>query len=172
METSQYHCPKCKADSTQSIKMLFQTGVQHGVSRTAMSGVGYGGGGLGVAVGSATTATSSSMALIHKYRMPSRPSPSGGRVIGGWLALFTAAVLIIPLVAAFKGPNTEDMNTLRMLLIMMVTGFGILGGVLLGTYPGHKRAVELQQNAWDARHAYLGRTWVCFRCGAEWQPES
>jgi hypothetical protein len=169
MEGSPYHCPKCQADSTQSIKMLFQTGIQHGVSRTAMGGVGFGGGGLGVAVGTASTASSSSMALIRKYQMPPRPMVSDTRKVVGILSLVGAGFLALPLVA-MRG-NAESGELPFILFILIATGL-TLGSVLLGTFPGYKRVVASEQARWDARHAYLDRTWVCFRCGAEWQPES
>jgi len=163
---SPYCCPKCKADSTQSITMLFQTGVQHGISSTAMSGVGFSGGGLGVGLGSASTKSSVSMALTRKYTMPARPSVGGERLVLAWLFLILGVPILF---ATYSLTGVEDST------VGCSRGLGILlmfvGLILLAIHPGHKRDIAKKQEWWDGRHAYLSKTWVCFRCGHEFQPE-
>jgi|GEM_PF-5212677 len=169
MSENPYACPNCKADSTQSIKMLFQTGIQHGTAQTSLAGVGLAGGGLGVGVGSASTSSSTSMALISKYALPPRPTVRVSRIIVGWICTVIGGLLGSIYLAI---PKTEsgDTGTGCLLFLAVVLLFPGLG--LIFTYPSHKRGRIKQQTWWDGRTAYLSRTWVCFRCGHEWSPEA
>jgi len=171
MTANPYSCPKCEADSTQSITMLFQTGVQHGVSQTSMGGIGISSGGrIGVGVGSASTSTSTSMALVRKYAMGGRPMVSSARIAFGWILTVFGAIMILPMVAlsGTEAAKGDAMGCLFGLVVCLL----IPGLVLIFTHPGHKRTIQAQQARWDARRDYLSKCWVCFRCGHEWSPEA
>lgn len=145
--------------------MLLQTGVAHGTSSTAISGIGFGGGHLGVGVGMATTKGSTASTLARKYMMPVRPQVPNINLALGIVFLLISMPIIITSVNAAK----EFEGQPGCFSYVGVT-FLIAGVVLLATYPSMRKTAIRKIAEWDARKAYLNEAWVCSRCGHEWQP--
>lgn len=98
--------------------------------------------------------------------MAGRPYFSYARFAFGWVFLGLGG-FFLALNAAFKGPDTSPEGCLLSFGVV----FAILGGVLLAIHPSHKREIERSQARWDEQKARLDKTWVCFRCGQEFQPD-
>ena len=167
-----FRCPHCRSEDTQSVQVLLAMGTQHGKTRGSAVGIGVGGGGLGIGIASTNANTTTVSALASRFRLPRRPTLS---IAGIFLSFVFAVPSIMFGVIGISHCilKLKDMESAAPALIMIcgTIGFGLWFMALgMKDYSSQKKRLPARQEEWKERKRYLENAWFCYRCGTEWCP--
>ena len=144
------HCPSCKSENTQSIKMMCLSGTSSGSS----TGVGVSSD-LDIGVGRLNS--NSQTALAERFT----PSTSPASTAAGCGCFSLIAGLVILCIGM-----ASDADGSGFAAFLGVVGL-ILGGVMMASSNNNKNP---QQVEWEAKINLYENGFICHKCGRTWIP--
>lgn len=167
-KAGQLICPRCSAETVQSLEVIFESGSSTGRSATVGAAAVSG----GAAYGAAVTTSRQRTLLAEKFAPPERPQ--AGKFAGCFATIICFATFVVVMIAiGFSKKDTEPPSAAEGFLLFFLPIFAwALSFGVLSTVPRQSLGFERRLKEYEEALARWQQSYHCSRCGNvfEWTP--